>query len=82
MSVNALTGDGQKNNQNDDDHRNGFSPNYVAQIMIDSIINKKNEVLIAILLHRLAIWLRFFMPNVFFQAMFMRAKSTFNKKFQ
>lgn len=82
MSVNALTGDGQKNNQNDDDHRNGFSPNYVAQIMIDSIINKKNEVLIAILLHRLAIWLRFFMPNVFFQAMFMRAKSTFKKKFQ
>ena len=80
--MNAMTGADQKNNRNDDDHRNGFSPNYVAQVMIDSIINRSNEVLINILLHRLAIWLRFFMPNVFFQFMYMRAKSTFKNKFQ
>ena len=80
--MNALTDVDQKNNRNDDDHRNGFSPNYVAQVMIDSIVNNNNEVLIVVLLHRLAIWLRFFMPNLFFQFMYMRAKSNSNEKFQ
>lgn len=69
VSVNALGGDGSKNNMNDDDHRNGFSSNYVAQEMINAIVNKEKEVLVAILLHRIAIWLRFFFPNIFFSIM-------------
>lgn len=69
VSINALTGGGLKNNQNDDDHRNGFSSYYVAQVIIDSILNKESEVLIAILLHRAGIWLRFFCPNLFFAIM-------------
>jgi dehydrogenase/reductase SDR family protein 7B len=82
VSINALTSDGNKNSQNDDDHRNGFEPNYVARRMIYAILRGDKEVLVAVLLHRLAIWLRFFTPNLFFWAMKLRAKKTYDKKFQ
>lgn len=82
VSINALTSDGNVNSQNDDDHRNGFDPNDVARRMINSILNRDREVLVAILLHRVAIWLRFFFPNVFASFMYKRAKSTYDKKFQ
>ena len=82
VSINALTSDGNVNSQNDDDHRNGFDPNDVARRMINSILNRDREVLVAILLHRVAIWLRFFFPNVFAWFMYKRAKSTYDKKFQ
>lgn len=64
VSLNALRSDGSKNNTNDDEHRLGFSPNYVAQVMINSILNRDQEVLVAIFIHRIAIWLRFFFPNL------------------
>lgn len=82
VSINALTSAGTANNSNDDDHRFGFDPNYVGQIVIDSIINRKKEVLITIFLHRLAIWARFFAPNIFAAFMYKRAKGTYDKKFQ
>ena len=62
VSINALTSDGIANNMNDDDHRQGFDPNYVGQVVRDSILTRKKEVMIVILLHRIAIWARFFSP--------------------
>ena len=59
-----------------------YEPNYVAQRMITSILNKDKEVLVAILLHKVAIWIRFFFPNLFFWFMSKRAKKTFDKKYQ
>ena len=59
-----------------------YEPNYVAQRMITSILNKDKEVLVAILLHKVAIWIRFFFPNLFFWFMSNRAKKTFDKKYQ
>lgn len=82
VSINALTSEGNANNSNDDDHRLGFDPNYVGQMVIDSIVNREKEVLITIFLHRLAIWARFFLPNIFSAIMYKRAKTTFDKKFQ
>jgi len=82
VSINALTSAGIANAQNDDDHRKGFDPNYVGQVVIDSILTKKKEVMITVLLHRLAIWLRFMFPNLFSWAMYIRAKGTLAKNFQ
>ena len=82
VSINALTNDGQKNNSNDDDHRKGFAPNYVAQRILRSIVRKDREELITVLLHRVAIWLRFFFPNIYFWAMFIRARQSHDRKFQ
>lgn len=83
ISINALTSDGQKNNSNDDDHRNGFDPNHVAKVLIYSILKRENEVLVAVFLHRAAIWLRFFMPNLFSSIMYKwAAKKPSDKKFK
>jgi dehydrogenase/reductase SDR family protein 7B len=82
VSINALTSAGAANAQNDDDHRKGFDPNYVGQVVIDSILTKKKEVMIAVFLHRFAIWARFMLPNLFAWAMYIRAKGTLAKNFQ
>lgn len=82
VSINALTSEGQSNSQNDDDHKKGYEPKYVAQVIIRSIINRDKEVFCSVLLHRLGVWLRFFFPNVYFWAMYRRAKETLEKKFQ
>jgi dehydrogenase/reductase SDR family protein 7B len=82
ISINALSSDGSKNNTNDDDHRNGYQPEYVARVISDSILNRDKEVIVAILLHKFAIWLRFFFPNLFFWAMKIRAKTSEEKKYQ
>jgi dehydrogenase/reductase SDR family protein 7B len=82
VSVNALTSDGIANGSNDDDHRKGFSPNYVGQVVIDSILTRKKEVMITIFVHRFAIWARFMFPTLFAWAMKIRAKKTYANKFQ
>ena len=82
VSINALTSEGSANQQNDDDHRKGFDPNYVGQMVIDSILTRKKEVMITVFLHRFAIWARFMFPNLFAWAMYIRAKGTYEKKFQ
>ncbi|CAF0803652.1 unnamed protein product [Brachionus calyciflorus] len=81
VSINALRSDGAKNNTNDDDHRLGFSPNYVAQVVIRSIINRDQEVIVAILLHRVAIWLRFFFPRTAAWVVQKRAQKLYGKNF-
>lgn len=80
--MNALTSDGAKNNVNDDEHKKGYEPNYVAQVVIDSILAREKEVFISVLLHRLATWLRFFVPNVYAFIMARRARRVFDQRFQ
>lgn len=82
VSINALTSDGAKNNTNDDDHRQGYDPNYVAQVVIRSILNRDKEVLVAILKHRFAIWLRFFCPNLLAKFLDKMAEKRLKKNFQ
>lgn len=81
ISINALKGSGDSNNVNDDLHRNGFCPNFVGQVVIDSILNRRKEVLISVFFHRFAIWARFFFPNVFAKVMYSRAKKMFKQDF-
>lgn len=82
VSINALTSDGNKHSVNDDDHRNGFDPNDVARQMINTILRRDKEVMVSVLLHRVAIWIRFFFPNLYFWIMYKRAKKTYENKFQ
>ena len=82
LGANALKGAGMKTETVDDDHMNGFEPSYVAKVLIDSVINKDKEVIVAVILHRIVIWIRFFFPNLYFFIMSIRAKGTHKKKFQ
>jgi dehydrogenase/reductase SDR family protein 7B len=82
VSVNALTSDGHKNNQNDALHEEGFSTQYVSWQIINAILNKSNEVLVDIPLHRVGIWLRFFFPSLFFWMMSVRAERILQNNFQ
>jgi dehydrogenase/reductase SDR family protein 7B len=82
VSVNALRANGQKNNQNDALHEEGYSPQYVSWAIINAIIEKKNEVLVAVLFHKMGIWVRFFWPELFFWSMYLRAKRILQNNFQ
>jgi len=81
VSINALTSSGVSNNVNDDLHRNGFDPNYVGQVVIDSILNRKREVIISIFFHKFAIWARFLFPGIFAKVMYSRARKMFKQNF-
>ena len=82
VSINAITQNNEKNNVNDELHKKGYDPNHVDQIIIKGILEKSKEVMIHPWLPRLAIWLRFFWPNLFFWAMKLRAKKMFANNFQ
>jgi short-subunit dehydrogenase len=82
VSINALTSDGHKNNQNDALHEEGFSTQYVSWEIINAILNKDMEVLVAIFPHRVGIWIRFFFSDIFFWSMSNRAKRILQNNFQ
>lgn len=82
MPCNALLGGKLKNNLNNDDHNECFSTEYVSHQIFRAIINKKKEHLIVVWLHRLAIWIRHYKPDLFFYLMYKRAEKTFNKEFK
>ena len=81
VSINALRDDGSKNSVNDEDHTDGYSPNYVAQVIINGIYDRKKELFISVLLHRVAVWLRFFSPTLFHYLMLKRAQSKSKSKY-
>lgn len=51
----------------------GMSPDYVADCILQAVCTQDNEVLIGPLLYRITIYLRNFLPNVFFAVMARRA---------
>lgn len=81
VPCNAIIGGRFKNNLNNDDHLDCFSSEYVAKKIVEAIYENKNELLLTVFLHRFAIWVRFFMPHLFFHFMYKRADKTFRKEF-
>ena len=81
VSINALRDDGSKNSINDEDHTGGYSPNYVAQVIIKGVYEEKKELFISVLLHRAAVWIRFFSPNLCHYLMGTRAQKKSNSKY-
>ena len=53
----------------------------VAQVIINGIYDRKKELFISVLLHRVAVWLRFFSPTLFHYLMLKRAQSKSKSKY-
>ncbi|XP_023025738.1 dehydrogenase/reductase SDR family protein 7-like [Leptinotarsa decemlineata] len=76
LSMNALTGSGSSYGQMDSTTENGFSADYVAAQIVKAIVEKKKEVVISTILPKLAIFLRKYLPSLYFFVMVRRAKNS------
>uniref|UniRef100_A0A0R3RGJ8 Dehydrogenase/reductase SDR family member 7B n=1 Tax=Elaeophora elaphi TaxID=1147741 RepID=A0A0R3RGJ8_9BILA len=78
----ALTAGGKPIDRDDPNQTKGFSPSYAAECIINALINRNTELILAPLSHRFAIFLRWFFPALFFYIMYRRGlkdKSVKNK---
>ncbi|KAL3282579.1 hypothetical protein HHI36_005754 [Cryptolaemus montrouzieri] len=73
LSLNALTATGDKHGVTDPNTENGYSAEYVSEKILNAVVQKKKEVVIAGVLPRVAIMLRKFLPSVYFYVMSKRA---------
>ncbi|MEE9349211.1 MAG: SDR family oxidoreductase [Flavobacteriaceae bacterium] len=64
VSINALTGDGSKQNTLDEATKNGLSPAYFAKQMLKAIKHKKHEKVIGGKLEKFAVYLKRFFPKM------------------
>lgn len=74
LSQNALCGDGSTYGVLDSTTASGLPPEQVAGMILKAVQRNKSELIPAPLLHRLAICLRAFLPNIYFSIMASRAK--------
>lgn len=65
ISMNALTGDGTKQQKMDKATANGIAPEKCAKLMLKAITNKKEEVYIAGAKEKLGVYVKRFFPNLF-----------------
>lgn len=78
----ALTAEGKPMNEDDPNQAKGLMPSYAAECIINALINRKTELILAPFTHRFAIFLRWLYPTLFFYVMYRRGlkdKSTKNK---
>ncbi|XP_032513935.2 dehydrogenase/reductase SDR family protein 7-like [Danaus plexippus] len=76
VSMNALTGSGEKHAVMDKTTASGFEAEYVAEKVLDMVINGDKELVISQFVPNLAIFLRRFAPSVYHWAMTKRAVKT------
>ena len=62
--VNALTGDGSKQNKADAALEKGIHPDVLAQKLLKGIAAKKNEIIIGGLKETASVYLKRFAPNL------------------
>lgn len=74
LSLNALTGSGQKYGQIDSATATGANPDTMARQILSAILGGKKDVIIAGLAPRVAYYLRYFCPSAYFWVMARRAK--------
>ncbi|XP_014222659.1 dehydrogenase/reductase SDR family protein 7-like [Trichogramma pretiosum] len=75
LSLNALTGNGETYGLMDATTAAGYSPEYVAEKVVKAVQRGEKEIVIAPIMHRIAILLRTLFPSVFFWLMKKRAES-------
>ncbi|XP_025208815.1 dehydrogenase/reductase SDR family protein 7-like [Melanaphis sacchari] len=80
LSLNALTGSGSQYGVMDESTMSGYSAEYVAQRIVDAVVNDEQEVIIAPLYARLAIGLRYVWPRFYFWLMKYRADQQNSQK--
>ena len=64
ISLNALTGEGNRHGQMDGRIQQGMSPLGAAQAVMQAVAEGKRELVLAPLLHQLAVYLRVLCPSV------------------
>lgn len=74
LSINALTGSGERHNQMDANTEKGYTSSYVAEQIFNAVRRSQKEVFVCTLLHRLAVFLRAICPRTFFYLMSWRAQ--------
>nr|CAG4641758.1 EOG090X07KM [Eurycercus lamellatus] len=73
LSVNALTGDGNKYGKMDETTESGTDPAVAAEYIVQAIKNKTEEVQLCSIFYRLAVLIRVLYPKLFFLMMERRA---------
>lgn len=74
LSLNALTATGATHGEMDPATEKGYSAEYVAAKTVEAVAQKKKEVVIATLLPKFAVFLRGFLPSLYFYVMVKRAQ--------
>ncbi|MFH4974365.1 hypothetical protein AB6A40_001074 [Gnathostoma spinigerum] len=69
----ALNVEGKPTGVEDADQLRGMTPAYAAKMIYRSLINRETELVLAPLSHRLAIFLRWLYPNLYFWVMHRRS---------
>ncbi|VDK30298.1 unnamed protein product [Anisakis simplex] len=69
----ALNVRGEPMNVDDANQAKGLDPTYAAERIFSALVNRKTELLLAPLLHRLGIFLRWLWPNLFFYLNYRRS---------
>ncbi|XP_011502487.1 PREDICTED: dehydrogenase/reductase SDR family protein 7-like isoform X2 [Ceratosolen solmsi marchali] len=75
LSLNALTGTGDKYGIMDKTTKNGYSAKYVADKILESILRGDKEVTIATFTQKIAISLRVLLPSIYFWLIKPHAKT-------
>uniref|UniRef100_A0A0N5BSW1 Dehydrogenase/reductase SDR family member 7B n=1 Tax=Strongyloides papillosus TaxID=174720 RepID=A0A0N5BSW1_STREA len=70
----AVNTEGIPVNVEDENQKKGYSPEVSANYIYNALINRKSELILAPLLHRLAIFIRWLSPNLYFWATYVRSK--------
>ncbi|KAJ8963726.1 hypothetical protein NQ314_005419 [Rhamnusium bicolor] len=76
LSLNALTSSGSIYGQMDSSTESGYSPDIVAEKIVRAVVEKKKEIIICTILPKLAIFLRKYIPSLYFFVMVRRAKQS------
>nr|CAH7758700.1 unnamed protein product [Callosobruchus chinensis] len=80
LSMNALTGSGTSHGQMDATTEQGYKPEYVAKKIVKAVVEKTNEIVVSTMTPKLALFLRKYLPSVYFSVMAHRAKKSLTLK--
>lgn len=74
LSLNALTSNGDPHGIMDVTTESGYSPEYAAKKIVTAVVQKKKEIILSSLLPRLAVFIRKYLPFLYFYIMNKRAQ--------
>ncbi|CEF65068.1 Dehydrogenase/reductase SDR family member 7B [Strongyloides ratti] len=70
----AVDTEGVPVNIEDENQKKGYSPELCANYIYRALVDRKNELILAPLIHRIAIFIRWFSPNLYFWITYIRSK--------
>ncbi|KAL0842081.1 hypothetical protein ABMA28_014274 [Loxostege sticticalis] len=76
ISLNALSPSGEKHGVMDTSTASGFTPEYTAEKILNSVVRKENDLIVSQFVPKLAIFIRHFAPSIYHYIMKKRANPT------